>query len=59
MSRRQRSKATPSAAVRVYCLSQRQWPRALRIAHARYQRDLSDSDRGFWNEVLKLNGAKQ
>jgi hypothetical protein len=40
-----------------YCRSDRQWPRALRVAHAEYQKTIAKTDeqRRFWNAVIKRN----
>lgn len=37
--------------------SDRQWPRALRLAHAKHQLGMAETeqDRRFWKEVLKRN----
>ncbi len=43
--------------VEAFLLSDRQWPRPLRIQHAEYQRKISktDEERRFWNAVIKRN----
>lgn len=54
-----RKQRQPSQAARTWCVSQRQWPRALRIAHAQYQLSRPDTvDAGFWRDVLRLQGAR-
>ena len=50
------------AAVLDYCKTQRQWRRSERIAHARHMQSTegtsSEFAHGFWQEVLRVNGAR-
>lgn len=45
----------PAGSVQAYLASERQWPRPCRIARAQAERKLAktDSDRAFWNQVIK------
>ena len=50
--------------VPIYLKSDRQWPRRLRRAHAKYQQRnaKTDTEKRFWKDVIKANshdgGAK-
>jgi len=53
----------PSGTVQEFLISERQWPRPCRLARAKTERQLAqtDQDRAFWNQVIKayhLGGPK-
>ncbi len=47
--------------LQAYLLSDRQWKRSHRIAHATMQlkQAVDETTRGFWRSVLEANGVKQ
>jgi hypothetical protein len=49
---------TRSPEVDAFVKSERQWPRALRIAHARRCLTTDTANRKFWIAVLKAYGAR-
>jgi hypothetical protein len=58
MRRSRKQRRQPSQAALDYCRGTRQWRREERIAHAQYQRALPDADVSFWQDVLRIQGAK-
>lgn len=46
--------------VEAHLLSDRQWPRLLRIQHAEYRRKVSktDEERRFWKAIIARNTIK-